>query len=161
MMAWRTAPESPENVEMTSLEKLVPEAGLEYPMTSMVDALTAVSASTMPIAAGAPTVMPNDLPTGALNALARAWLARAVYWNSRCPASLPYTSQHTKQSYIHYVTGKRLERAKLMLTHTDKPVLRIATELDFQPVNYFSRTFKKHTGLTPSEYRQQRATSSA
>ena len=69
--------------------------------------------------------------------------------------------QHTKQSYIHYVTGKRLERAKLMLTHTDKPVLRIATELGFQPVNYFSRTFKKHTGLTPSEYRQQRATSSA
>ena len=69
--------------------------------------------------------------------------------------------QHTQQSYIHYVTGKRLERAKLMLTHTDKPVLRIATELDFQPVNYFSRTFKKHTGLTPSEYRQQRAASPA
>lgn len=69
--------------------------------------------------------------------------------------------QHTNQSFIHYVTSKRLERAKLMLAHTDKPVLRIATELDFQPVNYFSRTFKKHTGVTPSQYRNEQARRSA
>lgn len=65
--------------------------------------------------------------------------------------------QHTSQNYNHYVTCKRLDRAKLMLEHTDKPVRRIATELDFQPVNYFSRTFKKHVGITPSQYRQERA----
>ena len=35
-----------------------------------------------------------------------------------------------------------------------RQALRIATDLDFQPVNYFSRTFKKYTGLTPSQYRQ-------
>ena len=62
--------------------------------------------------------------------------------------------QLTKENYIHYITRKRIERAKLLLAHTDTPVLRIATDLDFQPVNYFSRTFKKHTGLTPSQYRQ-------
>ena len=71
-MAWRTAPESPVKQEMTSLLKLVPCAGLEYAITSMVDALTAVSASTTPIAAGAPTVMPKLLPTGAPNALLSA-----------------------------------------------------------------------------------------
>ena len=60
----------------------------------------------------------------------------------------------TKENYIHYITRKRIERAKLLLAHTDTPVLRIATELEFQPVNYFSRTFKKYTGLTPSQYRQ-------
>ncbi len=63
--------------------------------------------------------------------------------------------QHTGLSYNTYITGKRLERAKLMLAHTDKPVLRIASELEFQPVNYFSRTFKKHVGITPSQYRDQ------
>ena len=65
--------------------------------------------------------------------------------------------QQTQQSFITYVTNKRLDRAKLMLAHTTKPVLRIAGELGFQPLNYFSRTFKKHTGQTPTEYRQQLA----
>lgn len=61
----------------------------------------------------------------------------------------------TGESFIHYVTAKRLERAKLMLIHTPKPVLRIATELGFQPANYFSRTFKKLVGVTPSEFRDE------
>lgn len=63
--------------------------------------------------------------------------------------------ERTGMSYISYVTAKRLERAKFILVHTNKPVLRIATELEFSPLNYFSRTFKKHVGLTPSEYRRQ------
>ena len=63
----------------------------------------------------------------------------------------------TGQSFINYVTNKRLERAKFMLIHTTKPVLRIATELEFQPANYFSRTFKKLVGVTPSQYRQEHA----
>lgn len=63
--------------------------------------------------------------------------------------------EHTGQSFINYVTAKRLERAKFLLTHTSKPVLRVATELGFQPPNYFSRTFKKHVGVTPSEFREQ------
>ncbi len=58
-------------------------------------------------------------------------------------------------SFIQYVTNKRLERAKTMLVHTDKPILRIAAALGFQPVNYFTRTFKKHVGVTPSAYRSQ------
>ena len=88
-MACLTAPESPEKVVMTSLEKLVPWAGLETETTSTVAALTAVSPSSTPMAAGAPTVMPKALPSGAPKALARAWEARAVYWNSRWPAELP------------------------------------------------------------------------
>jgi len=63
--------------------------------------------------------------------------------------------QHTGHSFNSYVSAKRLDRAKLLLAHTTKPVLRIATELDFQPVNYFSRCFKKHFGITPSQYRNQ------
>lgn len=61
--------------------------------------------------------------------------------------------ERTGLSFIAYVTTKRLERAKFLLTHTTKPVLRIATELGFHPANYFSRTFKKHEGVTPSQYR--------
>lgn len=67
--------------------------------------------------------------------------------------------QHAGVSFITYATVKRLERAKLMLAHTDKPISRIAMDLDFQPINYFSRTFKRHVGTTPSEYRRQRSES--
>ncbi len=62
---------------------------------------------------------------------------------------------HTGVCFIDYVTNRRVERAKSMLTRTDIPVLRIANSLNFQPVNYFSRVFKKQTGLTPSEFRRR------
>ena len=51
----------------------------------------------------------------------------------------------------------RISRAQLMLASTQMPVQRIATELDFNQVNYFSRVFRAHTGLSPSEYRRQSA----
>ena len=61
---------------------------------------------------------------------------------------------HTGVCFIDYVKNRRIERAKTMLTRTDIPVLRIANSLSFQPANYFSRVFKKETGLTPSEFRR-------
>ncbi|NLE97589.1 MAG: helix-turn-helix domain-containing protein [Propionibacterium sp.] len=61
----------------------------------------------------------------------------------------------TGDSYINYVTRKRLDRAKFLLEHSDLPVLRIAASLKFQPYNYFSRTFKRFEGITPTQYREQ------
>ena len=62
---------------------------------------------------------------------------------------------HTGSTFIQYVTAKRLEKAKMILAHTDKPISRIASALKFHPENYLSRGFKKHVGVTPGEYRQQ------
>ena len=61
----------------------------------------------------------------------------------------------TGVSFIQFVKDKRLERAKLMLVHTTKPVSRIANQLGFRPENYFSRVFKKQVGMTPGEYRDK------
>ncbi|MDR1851544.1 MAG: helix-turn-helix transcriptional regulator, partial [Propionibacteriaceae bacterium] len=70
--------------------------------------------------------------------------------------SLSYASKRFKaetgKSFINYVTDMRIERAKLMLAHTDMPAQRVAKELGFPP-NYLSRVFKQVTGMTPSEYR--------
>ncbi len=60
----------------------------------------------------------------------------------------------TNTNYVAYVTDKRIERAKFLLAYTDTPVTRIATDLGFNPPNYFSRTFKKALGSPPSEYRR-------
>ncbi|MDR1513610.1 MAG: helix-turn-helix transcriptional regulator, partial [Propionibacteriaceae bacterium] len=61
----------------------------------------------------------------------------------------------TGQSFISYVTERRLRRAYLMLAHTDFSVVKVASELGFNQANYFARVFKAETGLSPSEYRRE------
>lgn len=59
----------------------------------------------------------------------------------------------TGYTFVSYVTAWRISRAQLMLASTQTPVRKIAAELDFNQVNYFSRVFRAHTGMSPSEYR--------
>ena len=47
-----------------------------------------------------------------------------------------------------------------MLLNTDVPIINIALELSYHEPNYFSKVFKKSTGLTPTEYRKQYKTAS-
>lgn len=61
----------------------------------------------------------------------------------------------TGKNFVAYVTEKRIERARMMLACTEMPILKIAIELDFHQVNYFSRVFKASTGSTPTEYRRE------
>ena len=58
-------------------------------------------------------------------------------------------------NFITYVTDRKMDLAKEMLVNTDIPVLNIALDLAYNEANYFSKAFKKKTGLTPSEYREQ------
>lgn len=52
-----------------------------------------------------------------------------------------------------YILNQKIDAANFMLTDNDKPVTDIAAELGFSDVHNFARTYKKLTGLTPSEYR--------
>jgi two-component system, response regulator YesN len=58
-------------------------------------------------------------------------------------------------NFVNYVLERRINLAKEMLEKTDMPVINIALELSYQEPNYFSKVFKKSTGMTPSEYRRQ------
>lgn len=58
-------------------------------------------------------------------------------------------------NFITYVTDRKMDLAKEMLANTDIPVLNIALDLAYNEANYFSKAFKKKTGLTPSEYREK------
>ena len=46
-----------------------------------------------------------------------------------------------------------ITRIKVELMHTDKPVAQIAEELSFPNPSFFSKYFKRITGVPPSEYR--------
>lgn len=54
-----------------------------------------------------------------------------------------------------YVNTKRIEQAIYLLSNTDKMINTISYECGIPDTNYFIKLFKKHTGITPSKYREQ------
>ena len=56
---------------------------------------------------------------------------------------------------ILYLTCRRIERAQLLLLSTPKPMKEIAAACGFPDANYFFRVFRRHVGMTPSDYRRQ------
>ena len=53
-----------------------------------------------------------------------------------------------------YINLQRIEIAKKRLSTTSEKVINISTSVGFNNVTYFNRLFKKHTGLSPIEYRK-------
>lgn len=58
-----------------------------------------------------------------------------------------------QQSVMEYVSGQRLVKAKSLLSNTTLPVRNISDNLGIHSAVYFSRMFRKQTGMTPLEYR--------
>lgn len=56
---------------------------------------------------------------------------------------------------MEFVTARRIEAAKEMIAAGRKNFTQIAQSLGFGTVYYFSRVFRKQTGMPPSEYRRQ------
>jgi len=57
-------------------------------------------------------------------------------------------------SPLEYLTRARINRAMELLRDADWSITRIAFDCGFNDSNYFTRTFRKHTGTTPSTYRK-------
>lgn len=57
-------------------------------------------------------------------------------------------------NYIDYVTKIRMDYAKEELAKTNKSIKEICCESGYGDPNYFSRIFKKWTGMTPTEFRE-------
>ncbi|WP_238474483.1 AraC family transcriptional regulator [Maribacter algarum] len=54
----------------------------------------------------------------------------------------------------NYITNQKLQRAKELLRVTEMPVSEIAYGVGFNDPLYFTRTFKKKVGSSPTEFRQ-------
>ncbi len=54
-----------------------------------------------------------------------------------------------------YQNELRMERARQMLSSTELPVKEIAYRLQFESADYFSTSFRRRTGMRPTEYREQ------
>ena len=60
----------------------------------------------------------------------------------------------TGENFIDYLTNIRIEKAKHMLSDKEISIKEICIDVGYSDPNYFSRTFKKCIGITPSEYRE-------
>ncbi|MCF0187526.1 MAG: helix-turn-helix domain-containing protein [Bacteroidaceae bacterium] len=56
------------------------------------------------------------------------------------------------ENFVEYLTRIRMEKAKQLLTTSDMSMKEICREIGYSDPNYFSRNFKKFTGMTPTEY---------
>lgn len=63
--------------------------------------------------------------------------------------------KETGQTVTDYVNQKRVNRASHLLGTTKLQIQTIAQHCGISDVNYFSKIFKKYTGMTPKEYRKK------
>lgn len=61
--------------------------------------------------------------------------------------------QATGSSFKDYLNYIRIEESKKLLTNTGDSILDIALAVGFENQSYFTKVFKKYTGMTPKQYR--------
>lgn len=65
-------------------------------------------------------------------------------------------SSHEGITIEKYIILQKIERVKELLTYGELTLSEIAYQMDYSSVQHLSNQFKKVTGLTPSEYKQQK-----
>lgn len=63
--------------------------------------------------------------------------------------------KETGHTLTEYVTGKRIEHAVFLLNSTNMQIQTIAQYCGIPDICYFTKTFKKYIGKSPTEYRNE------
>lgn len=58
-------------------------------------------------------------------------------------------------TFTEYVNRLRIDRSKYLLRNTSIPIAEIASIVGFGDQSYFTRVFKRQTGVAPGRYREQ------
>jgi two-component system response regulator YesN len=61
-------------------------------------------------------------------------------------------SEHLKTNFIDYLTELRIERAEKLIRESRMNIKEVAYAVGYQDPNYFSKIFRKITGLLPTQY---------
>lgn len=63
--------------------------------------------------------------------------------------------RETKLNFSVYLNARKIQKAMIILRQTSHSISEVSDELGFTRISYFSQTFKKYTGYTPSEFRNE------
>ena len=61
--------------------------------------------------------------------------------------------QCSGSSFKEYLNMVRVEESKRLLSNTEYSIIDIAVACGFDDQSYFSKVFKKYTGMSPKQYR--------
>ncbi len=59
------------------------------------------------------------------------------------------------EGFVEYLTRRRVEEAKALLKSPEHSIKEVGVACGYSDPNYFSRIFKKATGMTPTEYKDK------
>jgi AraC family transcriptional regulator, transcriptional activator of pobA len=112
---------------------------------------------------GAVTLHPADAMVARLRALVDAHFREQRllgFYAEKLGVTVDRLNDHVKRSTGitpgHLIRQRVLIEAKRQLVFTAQPIHDIAEELDFADPSHFARFFRKQTGTTPHEFRDQR-----
>ena len=98
----------------------------------------------------------------AMDYIEKNYADSSVTLNSVCTALAMSTSyfssvfkNHTGETFIEALTKKRMEKAKVLLEQGKLKTYEIAEAVGYSDAHYFSISFKKAVGKTPTEYAKE------
>lgn len=80
-------------------------------------------------------------------------VSRGVFLNSSYISHI--FKKTTGVNFVDFMTDVKIDRAKVLLRDPDVLVKEVSQTLGYSAQEYFSRLFKKRTGLTPGEYQSR------
>lgn len=57
---------------------------------------------------------------------------------------------------MQWLNRHAIQKAKLLLRYSDLPIWEVAERMNFANPSFFSKFFKRETGITPADYRQEK-----
>lgn len=65
-------------------------------------------------------------------------------------------NKETGESFVNYISSRRIQLAKELLLETGKSISQIAEEVGYDNISHFTAVFKRTEGITPSAYRSSK-----
>jgi len=126
---------------MARLYRLIPQTGAKTPITDRRDSLHRISKALEYLAGHyTETIRIGDLA-------------------DRCRVSVPTLRRLFHRALgtppLEYLIRLRIQMASSLLAGTDRPILDIAFDVGFETLSSFNRHFKRHTGLSPRQWRKK------
>jgi AraC-like DNA-binding protein len=82
-------------------------------------------------------------------------LEHGAYIANMAPAYFSHIfKKETGQTFIDFVNEVRIERAMELIRRDTHTITQIGFQVGFHHMSHFIRTFKKRTGITPTEYKK-------